>query len=420
MHCLGPKLFLVGHRSQLNPCCTWLVRFSRHPAGSHSPSDSGDHIELVNSFALSEMKKLDLHIRDCVLSDGLFPKSSSEIVFSTLLKVKEISDRVVIPPNRAQYRNVLKEIFSIINSILESCTSVELKAFDGLVPFVGPPRWPTVQSELMIHSSSPPFDFLLLSEMATFLMTGTLIESNEDQDLVLEIARLSRNICLLGDDRTIGIFLSHINTLLHWIEIETSQTHFLSQTIGLISSRQFDQSSSHVPNIWRILRHKIQTSSDHVKARSLECSTAILVAILPIEHNSEAFHMLSTHWDTLERHAFAQPSTPLSPHALESIGSLGSLPLSFPHLMDQIKKSFVDIIDNFHSLILSRLNDPTILCPALQALSRIISPETCSTGLASFLYSLMVDRRISEELVTSNLHICSSITFESPRSIPFG
>lgn len=326
------------------------------------------------------MKKLDLHIKD-----GLFPKSSGEIVFSTLLKVKDISDRVVIPPKRAQYRNVLKEIFSIINSILESCTSVELKAFDGLVPFVGPPRWPTVKSELMIHSSSPPFDFMLLAEMATFLTTGALIESNEDQDLVVETARLSRNLCLLGDDRTIGIFLSHINTVLHWIEIEASQTHFLSQTFGLISCRQFDQSSSHVPNIWRILRHKIQTSSDHVKARSLECSTAILVAILPLENNSEAFHMLSIHWDILELHAFAPTSTPLSPHALESIGSLGSLSLSFPRLMDQIKKSFVDIIGNFHSLILSRLNDPTILCPALQAFSRIISPETCSTGLTPFL-----------------------------------
>jgi hypothetical protein len=343
---------------------------------------SGDHIELVNSFALSEMKKLDLHIREHAnRPDGLFPKSSCEVVFSTLLKVREISGHVMVPPQRSQYRKVLKELFSIANSILESCTSVELREFDGLVPFVGPPQWPTVQSQLVTHSSSPPFDFLLLSHMAAFLSTGTFIESNEDQDLIGELSKLSRNLCLLGDDRTVSIFHSHLNTLLHWIEIETSQPHFLSQTIGLLSLKRPGHSSNHVSNIWRILQHKIQSSSDNAKARSLACSTAMLVALLPIEQNSETLHMLNAHWDTLHQHAFASTDSHLSSQALESIGSLGSLGLSFPHLLSQIKTSFVEVVDHFHSLILSRSNDPSALCPALQALSRILSPETCPPGL---------------------------------------
>jgi hypothetical protein len=359
------------------------------------------------------MKKLDLYIRDHASGGARFPHSSCKVVFASLLKAQEIAAHVAVPPQKSHYRKVLKELFSISNSILESSTSHELREVDGLVPFAGAPLWPTVKSQLMAQPSSS-FDLQLLSNMANFLTRGTLIESNEDQDLILELSKLSRNLCLLGDDSTTSIFHSHINTLLHWIEIETSQSHYLSQTIGLLSLQSSGDCSNHISNIWRILQHKIQSSSsDSIKARGLACSTAMLVALLPSQQSPETLHMLATHWDLLQLHAFASTSSPLSSQALESIGSLGSLALSFTALLDRIKRSYALVVNEFHSLIRSRFSDPSILCPALQALSRILSSKTCASGLSSFLLSFLSFLKLSfppsEEFLKSwSLLTCTS------------
>jgi hypothetical protein len=379
----------------------------RSPDRPNTPSlltTAGDPLELVSSFAFNEFEKLKTFIKDNTPTH--FPLTSCENVLTTLMRqmneMAPYSSQISLPhQQRNQLMKLLKEIYSVANIIFESGLTMELKDFDGLVPFLGPTQWPSLKQKFATLSP-PAFSDTLLIKLATFLITHSDFAQLSDPGFVSEYSKLMRNCCLLGDDQTTGIFLSHVNKILHWLEFTTLHPIFIAQAIGLLAKQA---SEDHSASIWRVLQHKIESSSEHAKITAITSSTAVLVGLLPMKQDQEALHMLRTHWKILARYAFVEKCTAIAVEALESMGTLAScfLPrysnhealsqqslLNFPQLLNQIGVLFPEVHEELHRLIFTESLDPAILAAALQTLSKLSIVDGCDSG-SYFSLSLFFD-----------------------------
>lgn len=371
--CLGQKHYLRGQRLRLSQCYIWLVRFFIFLC----LEIIGDPNELVSSYAFSEMEKLKKYLRGLPISPH--SRSVCESIFSALLLVKDVPSHLRVFPSRQLYFQVLKETFLIANVILETSTLPELKESAGLIPFVGPPRWPSLKLEFR---TNPPFDVTLLSKMASFLTSDICQDQNEA--FLRELSKLARNCCLLGDDTTTHIFHSHINHVLHWIEVSAIPASFLSQTMGLLALTTDDD---HAAQIWRILNHKIMSSSENVRILALDCATSILIGLLSCKVDDHSLHLLGAHWNLLRQ--FFLTSEKISLHAAEFIGSLSSI-ASFPLILGQANGSEVDISE-LQAIILSKSCESSKVSVILRTLSRIAVSYGSSTKLFLHSWNLLVE-----------------------------
>lgn len=318
------------------------------------------------------MEKLKTYVRDSQLTSH--SRSSLEVIFSALLKLKTVSVHLKVPHNSPQFRKALKEIFSVANVILETCTTENLRDFDGLIPFVGAPRWPALKQEFQ---TCPQFDPTLLSKMAS-LITSDIFE-HHDGEFMLELSKLARNCCLLGNDAATTVFHSHINNIIHWIEVGVSPASFLSQTIGILAMSNDDQ----LTYIWRILNHKIQSSSEMAKIVAVDCATSILINLLSARIDENILHLFETHWQMLRQLIF--DTQQISLQAIDCIGSLCSV-ASFPSVMSTIGLSEVNLVEELQEFLQSKPSDASKVSVTIRALSRIAVTYSTSGSVDSFIF----------------------------------